>query len=228
MFSLIALCAGAPRSSSYQSPASSSRTRTAPIAIVRSTLNSPGTPGFERAFDYSFESENGIRQEAVGQLKTVGDSDVMVMRGSYEFVGDDGQNYQMNWYADETGYHAEAEHLPKSVPIPDPEHAALIEAQVRFAAEERNAAESRQTPTKTYSEPEVRVAPTQTATYVRPNVRVAATNSFVQPNVRVAPSSPVTYYLTQDGSAVPVEVVEVGRAGNDGYGNARFFRRVFL
>lgn len=215
MISLIALCTGAPQSSSYQSPAQSRTvsTRTAPIAILRSTLNSHGTPGFERAFDYSFESENGIRQEAVGELKTVGESDVMVMRGSYEFIGDDGQNYQMNWYADETGYHAEASHLPKSVPIPDPEHAALIEAQVRFAAEERKAAETRQS--STYSSPNVRVAPTPS-------------NTYSQPTVRVAPSSPVTYYLTQDGSAVPVEVVEVGRASSNGYGNGRFFRRVFF
>ena len=61
----------------------------------------------------SFEAENGIKQEAAGELRTVGDADVMVMSGSYEYTGGDGELYRVNWYADETGYHAEAEHLPR-------------------------------------------------------------------------------------------------------------------
>ena len=62
------------------------------------------------------------------------------MRGSYEFIGADGLTYKVTWYADETGFHPSAPHLPKSVAIPDPKHAAAIEAQVRFAAEEDAAA----------------------------------------------------------------------------------------
>ena len=67
------------------------------------------------AFDCncSFEAENGIKQEATGELRTVGEADVMVMSGSYEYTGADGELYRVNWYADETGYHAEAEHLPR-------------------------------------------------------------------------------------------------------------------
>ena len=61
----------------------------------------------------SFEAENGIKQEATGELRTVGDADVMVMSGSYEYTGADGELYRVNWYADETGSHAEAEHLPR-------------------------------------------------------------------------------------------------------------------
>ena len=38
---------------------------------------------------------------------------MMVMSGSYEYTGADGELYRVNWYADETGYHAEAEHLPR-------------------------------------------------------------------------------------------------------------------
>ena len=33
---------------------------------------------------------------------------------SYEYTGGDGELYRTNWYADETGYHAEAEHLPRN------------------------------------------------------------------------------------------------------------------
>ncbi len=106
------------------------------IAILRSSYNAPGTLGYERAFDYSFEAENGIVQEAAGELRTVGDSDVMVMRGSYQYTGADGELYQVTWYADETGYHAEANHLPREVPIPYPEIQRAVDAQLRFAAEE--------------------------------------------------------------------------------------------
>ena len=56
----------------------------------------------------SFEAENGIKQEAAGVLRTGGDADVMVRSGSYEYTGADGELYRVNWYADETGYHAEA------------------------------------------------------------------------------------------------------------------------
>ena len=43
----------------------------------------------------------------------MGDAEVMIMSGSYEYTGGDGELYRTNWYADETGYHAEAEHLPR-------------------------------------------------------------------------------------------------------------------
>ena len=66
-----------------------------------------------RRLPRSFEAENGIKQEAAGELRTVGDADVMVMSGFYEYTGADGELYRVNWYADETGYHAEAEHLPR-------------------------------------------------------------------------------------------------------------------
>ena len=109
----------------------------ADAAILRSTLNTPGAPGYERSFGYSFESENGIQQQSEGELKTIGDAEVMTMRGSYSYPGDDGQVYVVDWYADETGYHASAPHLPKNVPIPFPEQAEAVEAQLRRAEEER-------------------------------------------------------------------------------------------
>ncbi len=64
------------------------------------------------------------------------------MRGSYEYLGADGQTYVVDWYADETGFHPSAPHLPQSVEIPDADHAELIEAQIRFAAEEKARAAS--------------------------------------------------------------------------------------
>ena len=128
----------------YTVPVTAASTRssvrvTKPVAILRSVYNAPGTLGYERTFDYAFEAENGIRQEAYGELRTVGESEVVVMKGSYQYVGADGEDYQVNWYADETGYHADAVHLPKNVPIPFPEVQQAVDAQIRFAAEERAA-----------------------------------------------------------------------------------------
>ena len=40
-----------------------------------------------QGWDYSFETENGIKQEARGEMRTVNDVDVIVMRGSYSYPG---------------------------------------------------------------------------------------------------------------------------------------------
>ena len=64
----------------------------------------------------------------------------MVMSGSYSYVGVDGETWTVDWYADETGFHPSAPHLPKPVEPLHPEIAAAVEAQLRFAAEEEAAA----------------------------------------------------------------------------------------
>jgi hypothetical protein len=103
------------------------------IAIVRSQYNPPAETGI---FDYAFESANGIKQEATGSMRLVDDTEVSVMKGSYSYVGADGQLYEVDWYADETGFHPTAPHFPQPV-IPDhPEVAQAVAAQIRFAAEE--------------------------------------------------------------------------------------------
>ena len=108
-----------------------------PIGITRSVYNAPGTVLDNLdAWNYAFEADNGIKQEAVGEMKVVGDSEVMVMRGSYEYIGADGVLYVVDWVADENGFRASAPHLPKNVPIPFPEQQAAVEAQLRFAAAE--------------------------------------------------------------------------------------------
>merc|ERR1712012_1372543 len=77
-------------------------------------------------FRYAFETENDIKQEASGELRNVD--------------GADGVTYQVDWYADETGYHPSAPHLPQPVQPIHPEIVAAVEAQLRFAAEEEAAA----------------------------------------------------------------------------------------
>ena len=91
-------------------------------------------------FRYNFETENDIKQEAEGSMRNIDGTDVVVMRGSYSYIGADGQTYTVDWYADETGYHPSAPHLPKPVEPIHPEIKAAVEAQLRFAAEEEAAA----------------------------------------------------------------------------------------
>merc|ERR1711902_322218 len=85
-------------------------------------------------------TENGISQDVSGEMKMVNDNPVYVMRGSYSYIGADGQTYTVDWYADETGYHPSAPHLPVSVEPNHPEVAAAVRAQLAFAAEEEAAA----------------------------------------------------------------------------------------
>jgi len=138
-------------------------TKQKPIAILRSHANVPAETA---AFDYAFETENGIKQEATGTIRNVDDVDVSVMTGSYEFTGADGVLYAVEWYADETGFHATAPHLPRNVEPNHPEVAAAVRAQIKFAAEEdaarAAAASSRSSsyaaPTGSYGAPSESVA----------------------------------------------------------------------
>merc|ERR1712083_407029 len=131
------------------------------IAIVRSVINPPAETA---NFDYSFETANGIKQEAVGTVRNVDDQDVSVMTGSYEFTGADGVVYAVEWYADESGFHATAPHLPRNVEPNHPEVAAAVRAQIKFAAEEdaARAASARSSsyaaPTGSYGAPSEEVA----------------------------------------------------------------------
>lgn len=66
----------------------------------------------------SYETSNGVTREEAGTLKDVPDEEnklhsVVVVRGSYQFPGEDGKLVSINYYADETGYHAEGDSIPK-------------------------------------------------------------------------------------------------------------------
>ena len=54
-------------------------------------------------FNYMFKTENKINVMGQGELRTICDEEVSVMRGSYDYYGPDGKVYKVDWYADETG-----------------------------------------------------------------------------------------------------------------------------
>ncbi len=73
-------------------------------------------------------------------MRSIGtDAPFVVMRGSYSYTGADGQEYVVDWFADETGFHPSAAHLPRPVEIPFPEQAAAVAEQLRFAREQQEA-----------------------------------------------------------------------------------------
>merc|ERR1712045_83102 len=60
------------------------------------------TPPILTDNDYNFNSE----------IKEVDGTEVVIMRGSFTNVGADGQEFVVDWYADETGFHPTAVHSP--------------------------------------------------------------------------------------------------------------------
>ena len=62
-----------------------------PIAI-RSQSFEPETSG---AFRFAYEGENEVKQKAEGSLKTVGEAEVVVMKGEYSYIGEDGNEWKV-------------------------------------------------------------------------------------------------------------------------------------
>ena len=54
-------------------------------------------------FSVMYSTENKINVMHEGELKNVCNEDVTVMRGSYDYIGPDGNKYTVDWYADEDG-----------------------------------------------------------------------------------------------------------------------------
>merc|ERR1711962_1112677 len=119
---------------SVASPVAVAKTR---VVGIRSQSFQPSGNG---AFRYAFDTENDITASAEGSVKTVDDTEVVVMKGEYSYVGSDGNTWKVEWFADETGFHPTAPFLPKSVQPNHPEVAAAVKAQLAFAAQEARTA----------------------------------------------------------------------------------------
>ncbi|EDV41243.1 uncharacterized protein Dana_GF10921 [Drosophila ananassae] len=65
------------------------------------------------SFQYGFETSDGVKAESQGQLNNIGsEHESLAVRGSYSFVGDDGQTYTVTYTADENGFQPQGAHLP--------------------------------------------------------------------------------------------------------------------
>lgn len=72
--------------------------------------NNIGVSGYK----YSYELSDGQKKEETAEVKNEGTPDqVLVIHGSYSFLGKDGKTYLVTYTADENGYQPVAEHSPK-------------------------------------------------------------------------------------------------------------------
>ncbi|XP_055611060.1 endocuticle structural glycoprotein ABD-5-like [Uranotaenia lowii] len=66
-------------------------------------------------YNFRYDTSNGIQRSEQAQLKSFGDDiSALVVRGSYSYIGADGQTYQVNYVADENGFQADAPHIPRA------------------------------------------------------------------------------------------------------------------
>lgn len=64
------------------------------------------------------ETSDGFRHEQTGELRNEGtDNQVLVVKGSYSYIGPDGITYTVIYIADENGFQPEGEHLPPSAGV---------------------------------------------------------------------------------------------------------------
>ncbi|CAO1344620.1 unnamed protein product [Diamesa serratosioi] len=79
------------------------------VQILRSEFDNIGVDGYK----FAFEQSDGQKREEQAELKNVGtENEAISVRGSFSFVGDDGQTYTVTYIADENGFQPSAPHLP--------------------------------------------------------------------------------------------------------------------
>ncbi|XP_011185960.2 larval cuticle protein 65Ag1 [Zeugodacus cucurbitae] len=65
------------------------------------------------SYQYAQETSNGIKSEESGSVKNLGtEQEAISVQGSYSYIGDDGQVYQVNYIADENGFQPQGAHIP--------------------------------------------------------------------------------------------------------------------
>ncbi|TDG48141.1 hypothetical protein AWZ03_005558 [Drosophila navojoa] len=80
----------------------------ATVQIVRSDSD-VGPEGY----NYAYETSDGTSAQATAKLLNAGtDSEALSVQGSYQYIGDDGVTYSVQYIADENGFQPQGAHLP--------------------------------------------------------------------------------------------------------------------
>ncbi|XP_017786011.1 PREDICTED: pupal cuticle protein 20-like isoform X2 [Nicrophorus vespilloides] len=72
------------------------------------------------SYSYAYETGNGIKAQEQGALKNAGSqNEAQSATGSFSYTGPDGQQYAVQYTADENGFRPQGAHLPTPPPIPE-------------------------------------------------------------------------------------------------------------
>lgn len=101
---VIATAMAAPPKSSFAKTSS-----TGDVQVLRNTVNI----GEPLPYNFEFEQSDGQKREESAVITNAGaENEAIAVRGSFSFIGDDGQTYTVTYVADENGFQPSAPHLP--------------------------------------------------------------------------------------------------------------------
>jgi len=79
------------------------------VTILKSEFDNIGIDGY----NFAFEQSDGQKRDESAVVNNLGsENESISVRGSFSFVGDDGQTYTVTYVADENGFQPSAPHLP--------------------------------------------------------------------------------------------------------------------
>ncbi|XP_077283202.1 endocuticle structural protein SgAbd-6-like [Arctopsyche grandis] len=79
--------------------------------IIRYENDNIGLEGY----NFAFETSDGTSRQEQAELKNVGtENEALVVRGTISWVAPDGQQYTLNYIADENGFQPSGAHLPQA------------------------------------------------------------------------------------------------------------------
>ncbi|XP_026470560.1 flexible cuticle protein 12-like [Ctenocephalides felis] len=80
------------------------------VEILRYDSDNIGVDGYK----FAYELSDGTNRQEEAQLQNAGtENEAISVRGSYTWVAPDGQQYTVNFVADENGFRPEGAHIPK-------------------------------------------------------------------------------------------------------------------
>merc|ERR1711936_782249 len=82
------------------------------VGVALGVLNNP--PREDGAYNFNFANDDGSSRQEVGNPA----SSAMLVSGSYSFFTPEGELVEMQYTADENGYHASGSHMPTTPPPP--------------------------------------------------------------------------------------------------------------
>ncbi|KAL7049061.1 hypothetical protein ACKWTF_003577 [Chironomus riparius] len=79
------------------------------VEILKSDFENLGLD----SYNFAYEQSDGQKREESAVVNNFGsENESIAIRGSFSFVGDDGQTYTVTYIADENGFQPSAAHIP--------------------------------------------------------------------------------------------------------------------